>query len=198
MNCPKCNDGELRVLEEMICTCNHPFIICDKCGTFFAVECGPPFDASKLPPEFSISEVADMHASFKAVNDDDNRRLVEAGLAHKQKSLSDLIHGLAIKQPTLEDFKVQLMTIAIALDHDDCMQLAEDPDRKTQTRKRLSPWIPAVLLFQIVGIISFCSIDDSKTLTIVLALYAALAVSFAIFMHTMREKAPVGKKKKTE
>ena len=136
MNCPKCNEGQLRVLEEMICSCNHPFIVCDKCGTFFAVECGPPFDESKLPPEFPISEVADMRKSFQAVNDNDNRRLVEKGLAHEQKSVSDLIHELAITQPTLERFKEYLATRVIALDYDAWMQESEGLCSKMQKQQR--------------------------------------------------------------
>lgn len=54
MKCPECGQGDIRVMETVVCSCNHHPLICDTCFTEFEVPCGEPYDESALPPEFPM------------------------------------------------------------------------------------------------------------------------------------------------
>ena len=56
MDCPSCAKGKIRVLTQMHCCCGHNMFVCTECFTFFSVECGSPFDGTKLPPAFPITK----------------------------------------------------------------------------------------------------------------------------------------------
>jgi len=73
------------------------------------VECGEPYDVSKLPPEYPITENADMKKAWEKTSELVSRRLAEAGLAGQQMSLDDCIRQMMKGEPTLEWFKAQLI-----------------------------------------------------------------------------------------
>ena len=99
MDCPHCRSGPLRVFsgvsvtcpqkgERPECNCDHRPIICEHCFTMFIPVCGPPFDQSKLPPEFPMQ-------IFQLGEAAENRSAAEDELFRRR---------LRIYWPTLEEF----------------------------------------------------------------------------------------------
>lgn len=104
MNCPKCSEGKIRVVTGVVCTCGHHPLICDKCFAQFEVECGPPYDSSKLPPEFPMKEAV--------LPDKPLPPELSASLPKGVTSMEELMKlataGMATFSPLLEDFKAGL------------------------------------------------------------------------------------------
>jgi len=85
MECPECKKGKIRVIIGLICSCGHNMLGCDniECNSMFAVDCGAPFDGSKLPPEYPVK--------LEGVKD-----------------LNEMTHKMIADSPLLEDFKAEL------------------------------------------------------------------------------------------
>ena len=96
MQCPKCQEGNIRVIEGFVCTCGHHALICDKCFSCFAVECGSPSGASKLPPKYKMEEDLGLTESFQEVMDDGSDKVA---FVEKFPLLDDFKkkHGIGLK-----------------------------------------------------------------------------------------------------
>jgi len=103
MDCLRCNKGKIRVIEGMVCSCGHHMLACDNidCMSIFVVECGPPFDGTKLPPEFPMTVNESMMKSMEKVNEDISR-------VNKDIDGKNEFHRLVIEGPLIEDFKKKL------------------------------------------------------------------------------------------
>lgn len=89
MKCPKCKEGRIRVIIDVVCDCNHHPLICDKCSMHFFVECSEPCIESVLPPDIPMRSDEKATADWR-------KALESIGVDH-----SKIISGL----PLLEDFK---------------------------------------------------------------------------------------------
>lgn len=91
MQCPECEKGEIRIIKGVMCTCGHHPLICDNCLSIFGVECGAPYEAQKLPPDFPMSLNEGMTSTFQEMMD---------GKDDFKEQVGDF--------PTLDDFKSSL------------------------------------------------------------------------------------------
>jgi transposase-like protein len=97
MDCPECKTGKIRVIAQVVCSCGHHKLACDGCFKVFGVECGPPFDETKLPPEFPVH----LDDSFSQAQEKVGAMLSEKKRKFAEASWQQMIR----KNPLLEDFK---------------------------------------------------------------------------------------------